>query len=422
MNTMPPRFRSAILGLCAAAVSAPGGSILASDDAGVLRTLIAADLSERTARVAGWDESVVVIVDEAGIERPSPREAIVAVLSPATGSIRAWPAPDADAIAGGIPIVVEFVDGARLFGSLGPWDSTEITTDAARLTDADGVGLLPLDGTPTRIALERIGRVLIDPWSRPTGAGGLPLGGDWSPGVEDELIFANGDRVTGFLVELGETLRFDAEGGERSFPIERVAEVRLGNPRESHDGTRLWLASGEILNGDGTEDGGFVESGPIAAAWLADGALVPLADLESGGVEPSGDRRWTRGVAAGSAWSAMLGAPDLALDGPTKLFYSLPPSARSFSGIARLGGTLDAPDAAPGRWADAAVAVRLQRGDSIETLATVPLTIGSPEALVAVDLPGVGETTRTLVIEVLEGRFGPIHDRVLLRRPFLISE
>ena len=53
MNTMPPRFRSAILGLCAAAVSAPGGSILASDDAGVLRTLIAADLSERTARVAG---------------------------------------------------------------------------------------------------------------------------------------------------------------------------------------------------------------------------------------------------------------------------------------------------------------------------------------------------------------------------------
>jgi hypothetical protein len=423
MSETPDRTRSRLVRVAAATAVALCGGAFGDDADAVVRTVLDEHLREQPTRVIGWDDRGVVFVDEAGIERRRARVGIIAVLSGPGARTGAWSMPDADALAGGTPVVVETVDGQRRFGSLGPWDSTEITAAAAALSDADSLGLLPLDGDPEAVPLERIGRVLVDPWARP-GSPGSEQTEAWSPGVEDELILANGDRVTGFLVELGETLRFDAGGGERAFPIERVAEVRLGNPLEAPGAPRVWLANGEIRDGDGTMGvaDGFVSARGVASAWLSGDRLIPLADLGIVAFEPIAGRRWSRRPMLGSPWSSSLGAADLSFDGPARVSWALPPGARAISLVAHLGGSLDDPEGAPGRWADAELVIRLERGASVETLSAVRLDRETARAPIAVELTGVGDPRRVLIVEVRPGRYGPIQDRVLLRRPFLISD
>lgn len=418
MNVRPPRIRS---GAARAALLCLGATIACGDDRpGVVRTLVDEDLREESVRVVGWDDRAVVLLDEAGIERRRTRDAVLAVIAPSVAPAGAWAAPSADALAGGTPVVVELVDGQRLLGSIGPWDSTELTLAAEAAGDADSVGLLPLGGAVEAVPLERIGRVLIDPWARP---GPLSWAVEGEGVAEDELILANGDRVTGFLVDLGDVLRFDAGGGERDFPISRVSEIRLGNPIEASAGARVWWASGEIRDGDGVgfAEDSFVDASRVDAAWLSDLVLTPLAETELLGFDAGTGRRWARPPAFGSAWASALGVPDIALDGPGSAAWRLPAGARALSLVVRLGGSLGDPDAVPGRWADAEIEVRVERAGNNEVLASFRVSGDRAVVPVAVDLPGIGEGRRTLVIEVLEGRFGPIQDRVLLRRPFLIG-
>lgn len=390
------------------------------------RSLIDRALNRTEVDLLWWDEGVVAYRDEFGQVRREPVERFVAILpSPGAGHDGVWVRPADEDLAGGTPVVIELVDGQRLLGSVGPWNSSAIGAEPAR--DTLGV-LTPLFGARV-LPLERVGRIILDPWAR-VGPGAP----DRSTGVDDELILINGDRLRGFLVSIAEEIRFDAGDGERPYPLRRVAEVRLGNPRETPSGPRVWWSSGAIVDARATgpstggqvrlSDGGETSGFPIDeidAAWLARGGLIPLASLPVRRSEAIDGRRWTPPVRSGSEGDAPLGTPHIALHGPIRVEWVIPPEAARFGAIARLGGTLEHPHAEPGRWGDAVVRVAVRmRGEETELL-RVPLTRRAPEATLGTPLPGAGTPDRTLIIEVLEGRFGPIHDRVLLDRPMLVG-
>lgn len=390
------------------------------------RSLIDRALNRTEVDLLWWDEGVVAYRDEFGQVRREPVERFVAILpSPAARRAGVWVRPAEEDLAGGTPVVIELVDGQRLIGSVGPWNSSAIGAESS----GEGLGVLTPTFGARVLPLERVGRIILDPWARP--GDGPP---DWTTGVDDELILINGDRLRGFLVSFADEIRFDAGDGERPFPVQRVAEVRLGNPRETPSGPRVWWSSGAIVDAratgpstggqirlsDGTQTSGFPID-EIDAAWLARGGVIPLASLPVRRSEASAGRRWTPPVRAGSEGDAPLGTPHIALPGPIRVEWTIPPEAARFGTIARLGGTLEHPHAEPGRWGDAIVRVAIRvRGEETELLRT-PLSRRSPEATLGAPLPGAGTPDRTLIIEVLEGRFGPIHDRVLLDRPMLVG-
>ena len=101
--------------------------------------------------------------------------------------------------------------------------------------------------------------------------------------------------------------------------------------------------------------------------------------------------------------------------------WALPIDADAFSTVAVLGGTLDRPDASPGPWASVVLRVAVRLGDDERTLAEVALDPATPRAPIGLELPGVGEPRRMLIVEISEGAHGPIQDRVLLRRPFVLE-
>ena len=378
---------------------------------------------------------------------------------------------------GGTAVVVELTDGQRLIGSLGPWDSEELARDAREIlragADDDAFAVLappfvPEDGNTEGTLIEgplstqhhasaidavplgAVRRVLFDPWA--TGLiderdDGLGSSSESDTIVNDELVFINGDRVSGFLVAIDDAVRFDTGQGERSFSTDRLAVLRLGNPPASAEGPRLWYTNGEIRDGltkrsnhntnstvdrsDSTNP--ITSSDMIIAGWFTEDERIPLADLEILGVEPGPGRRWTNPPKAGSAWESPLGVADIEFAGPMTVEWRLPTQAASFSAIAALGGSIDRPDAAPGPWANAIVRVTVRtdaRGDdnTVENarsttppLANVPLDSENVRSAFSCILPGVGDPHRVLVIEVLEAAHGPIQDRILLQRPFLLG-
>ncbi|USN98379.1 MAG: hypothetical protein H6810_09380 [Phycisphaeraceae bacterium] len=402
---------SALLGLASASHAAP-------------RSLVDRSLVRTSVDLLGWTDESVAYRDSLGRVRQEPIGRYVAVL-PGPRSQGGWARPADEDLAGGTPVVIELVDGERLLGSVGPWESASVPVPTPAdetvsvLTPGFGASTLPLD---------RISRVVIDPWTR----GDAPHA--FTPSVDDELILANGDRLRGFLVEFGEQVRFDSGQAEQTIPLDRVAEVRLGNPAETWQGPRVWWTTGDVravhatgeapdgevafTDGSGTPPVEFI-IGAIEAVWLDGASPIPLAGLPVEHYEPLGGRRWTPPVRTGSEHDAPLGTPHVALPGPMRVEWLLPPDAAKFGAIARMGGTLDDPDAEAGRWANAVLRIGMvNRGEETEIL-SVKLDRSTPLAPIAVELPDPGVAGRTLVVELLPGLYGPIQDRVLLDRPML---
>lgn len=387
-------------------------------------------LESHEVRLLGWDSEIVSVIGDDGIRREEPIAEVLAVMR-STPEQR-WRRPSPDELAGGTAVVIEMVDGQRFIGSVGPWDSEEIAVRAReaidRATDTDTLALLsPAENTVDRdalidaVPLELIARVLFDPWA--TGLAGEPAE---ARGVDDELIFTNGDRLSGFLVAIDEAVRFDTGNGDRAFQFDRISRLRLGNPTATTSGPRLWLTTGEIRDGLlpaalTHSEAASASSDAIHAGWFADERPVPLAELPVRETTPGPGRRWAKPPQSGSAWSSPLGLPDLALDGPVSVAYRLPPGASSFSTIAVLGATLSHPEASPGPWANAMLRITVRSAQREIRVAEEHLRIGASRVPIACQLPDAGIPDRVLVIEVLEGAHGPIQDRVLLRRPFLLS-
>lgn len=384
--------------------------------------IIDESLHSITLDLVGWNADRLTTLDAAGNARSEPNQGTLAILSAEPRNSSNWTIPDDQALAGGTPVVIELTDGQRFIGSVGPWDSASVGSAVANLPDT--VAVLASGQQIKALPFERIGRVIFNPWNRNAAR---PI--DWQAGIEDSLILINGDTLRGFLVSIDESVVFDPGTGDREFSIGRVAEVRLGNEPQAHQGPRFWMRTGEIINAESSHnlpeseipESTFIQADSMIAVWLDDRAPIPLADLELISLEPSATRRWTRKPERGSAWASPLGLASVAFDGPVRTAWSLPPQAASFSAAVHLGGDLDNPARPPGPWADAVLTISIETNTTSQVLATIKLSTLKPDADIAVSLPGLGDAGRRLIIELGEGRFGPIQDRLLLRRPFLLG-
>lgn len=440
--------------LATAAVCAPCAAPAAASDTRL--EVIDRSLLSRVVDAVEWNADSLTTRNDEGALQATRLDGVLAVVALDTNA--RWKRPSADEIAGGTPVVIELVDGQRFIGSIGPWDSTELSIAAAAADPAftpapggppaapsESLAMLARGATPRAIPLERIGRIVLDPWRRL-----VARSESWDAPTDDELIYQNGDRARGFLVTIADgSIVFDTGSGERTIPTDRVAEIRLGNQTTPHHGVRTWYQTGEIRNeppirsasepaigsangpagldqaerdpSTETKQSAPLEASEISAAWLDRRVRIPLADVELIAAEPGAARRWSRGPVAGSGWAAPLGAADIEIDGPQHTRWRVPPGSSAFSARVVLGATIESPDAPPGPWADAIFRISIETDTEIVELGSWHLSPSQSAVFVRVELPDPAAPRRALIIDLLEGRYGPIQDNVLIRRPFMIG-
>lgn len=247
--------------------------------------------------------------------------------------------------------------------------------------------------------------------------------------TSDELILANGDVLTGFLLSVGPTTSIETESGNIvDLPIDRVAAALLANPDQPMTGTMVWLDDGSTFPAEAltaTDSSGIrvtlaggntVEYDPqtLRAIAFEAAGILPLSNLEPRSQEPVGDRvfadpirtvRHPDDLAFGSG--PVLNALDIDMPGPMRVSWTLP------SGVVRFAGTAALADTAGG-WGDCQLSIELDG----ERLFSTRLHEAEPVA--AFNLKTQGAIELTVVVE--PGRYGPVRDRVLLHRPLLQVE
>jgi hypothetical protein len=255
------------------------------------------------------------------------------------------------------------------------------------------------------------------------------------PSSSDELILFNGDRLTGFVVKIGPEVTIEDGDSKIDVDAVRLSGARLANPPEPSRGMRVWLRDGTVapLESIEIDEGGSVlmrldggpahteQFAPIAAVVFDAARLLPLASLEPVSQMPSEGRRFTdpsqrvasRGGSAAIPARSLtvhesppLDAFDILLPGPLVLEYELPEGARRLSATASL-------DVGTSPWGDCEFIVRVE---GVEML-RLHLSSQQPDGSFVVDTPG-----SNLTIEIDPGQYGPINDRVLIRRPLLLLD
>lgn len=391
-------------------------ALVAAAEAGPVLTLIGPDLRTRPVILLAFDHGGVRVLD-AGVERQLPMTEVLALAdaaawnapTPARGSVR----PAAERAGLGL---LELVDGQRLVGgpaadgevaALDP--SKEICWNAGPL----GKLVVKLD----RVSRMRIGAIL----------GSIAAPATTSP-PRDRAVLANGDVLEGFVERLGRELWISAAGNTTKVDADRVREVVLTNPAEAPSGARLWLDSGSIIRaeridsrGEGQGGGVVMYSGTDPArsqqvmlrvdqirGFLADaGALVPLAALAIAEQIPT-DRPGAALVRLLGRGDAPLGAADVDLPGPMVVEWLLPKGARRFAAEFLL------PPAAR-EWGDCEVLVEaVDEAGRATRLGGGRINSGAPALSVNAEVPRADGARLRVRLEA--GAYGPIQDRVVIRR------
>lgn len=248
------------------------------------------------------------------------------------------------------------------------------------------------------------------------------------PGDNDTVVLANGDHLTGF-VEAVEAKRVlitpDGAAEAIELPMDRVAGLVLANPTKEPEAglNRLVLADGTRLWADGlawTADTlSFELPGPgrndPPRTVEVDGSHVVRIDLASAGyalheLGAVPTQVTAGGEALGVPFPPRVVAGDPLLHAPVTVAYRLP------EGVQRLRATavLDLPASLPeDRRSLAHCELVIRHGP--DQAQTHTLTPDAPA--VEINLP---ITDGALSIEVREGQFGPILDRVRLRDAVLL--
>ena len=386
-----------------------GASGAASGD--VDRILIDRRLEQERIRLLKLDDGSIVYDDEHGLRRREPTSLFLALLDPE--SVAMMPVPDGEFH------VLDLITGERLIGRVAP----EFEHRGAR---ADELVWEQMSGEEIAVPLDEIDRLTIVP-------GDTPRRPDE---VDDLIVLRNGDRLGGFVDRIDTSVALDQSGRLVEVPLERVAVIDLANPVEAFDGTLVWLGDGTIVGVSGFRRAGEgrVEPVPargerepsesndfsmalseIAAVAFDRRALVALGSIAPEFQSPGEGRRWSAPAEVVSE-SAALSTPDIVLPGPMTVRWVLPAGVTRFATRAELPTTMWV-------WGDCELVVTMttRDGDEIE-LARRRLCAETPEAWINVLLDDSQAGNRRLTITVEEGRYGPIQDRVVLRRPMLLQE
>lgn len=398
----------------------------AAEPPGLAAVLIDRSLEERPVRVMEIGERGLTYVDAEGLVRTEPVEEYVALLA-------AGGAGEAGAEAS----VLELVDGQRLIGA-----PVKAAGGAGGAGGADSVGWVhPVFGA-LEVPIDRVLRIGL---AEVEGGGG---GAGPGAALDDVVVLANGDRLEGFVEGIGASVRLETGGQTLEVPLERAAEIRLANPPEGAEGTVVWLADGTVVRvrdlrtspegelrfglvldgGEESEPGpgtlapvdapegspsgwtGRVRLGDVRAVAFDAGALVPVAGLAAMGQRPLGERRWTRPVEVGEP--GVLGVAEVTLPGPMSVVWELPPGALRLALEAKLPETM-------WMWGDCELVIAAEGARGEAEVFSARLNAEHPAASVNAELP---EGTRRVRVSVKPGAYGPVQDRVVLRRAVVLVE
>jgi len=386
--------------------------------------LIDAGLISRNIRVHSLDGRTLVYTDEQGRRRQTPVDRVMALVpvAPASASepvIKPMPvetrsrrrdaaAPPAPSVERPPAGLLELVDAQRIPGDLG----TPPSSDPERMAWSNAVlGRLVYP-------LERVAGFV-----RSTAPATLGRRTPTAPPPRDFLVLSNGDEPSGFIAAVGDAVQIETDAGMISLSPDRVHAARFSNPREQGSGAWVWLGDGTaaavsqvILNEgrrvtlqlsrgtDGSYDWSMLRGVSFDVARLR-----PLASLAPESQEPRSGRRYAapmRRLEPEGGLEAPLDAADLILPGPMAVTYALPPGARRLAGFAEL-------DSGAVPWGDCELVISV---DSREVMRK-RLQFEQTAQAFNVEIEG-----STLTIAVDAGRYGPIHDRVVLRRALLLVE
>ena len=395
------------------------GTCLAQDADRPLRLLIDRNLDRQLVELVTIDGNVIRFIDASGRAVTAPTTQFVA-LAP----IDQW--TDANAATNvfrrsGIvsrPGILELTDGQRFVGTASVVSAGEesLAWNYARL------GLLA-------VPLENIRRVVL-PRIMTANQAMPPL----EDSDEDVLRLTNRDTLRGFIVSFGSDTSIElSDGSTIVTPMNVVDEMTLANPDEAPEGVRVWLTGGNVvdveslraISGKADRIEATLEAGPIVALSAASvpseaddqpvglrfeidrnqieginfdtQTLVPLASLPSNSPD--------RPLVIDSIGVAALGARSILMPGPMRTTWTLP------RGTSRLAITAELPLESRA-WGNLDLIVLV---DGVERERHT-LSAQSPEAHIRLDLA----SARELTLELDEGQFGPVQDRVELREGILL--
>lgn len=357
-------------------------------------TLIDGGGAARSVRLLSLEGRSVVFLDHSG-RRRTESDALVLLADHA-------PAPTQSAAT----TYAELIDGQRLPGVLGPGRGESIRW---RLT----IGL------ETPIALDRLSALVLKPGEAlaPSATG-------------DSVVLVNGDVLSGFVAEVGESVRVESGGRVLQVPVERVASISFLNSRARPGGAMLFLADGtvarvlnfEFRGGAGVGEMAIVqESGEGSATIPAPAAEITAVVLESDRLhalgliapslqQPVGPRRWMPPLVVEASWP--VPAPTMLMPGPMVVEWPLPERARRLA--ARLSLPPDCRD-----WGDLDAIVEAGSGSSWSVLAREHLHAERFAAEINAAIPAGATALR---VRIDERDSGPIQDRLRLERAFIFVE
>jgi hypothetical protein len=241
----------------------------------------------------------------------------------------------------------------------------------------------------------------------------------------DVVLLANGDRVEGFVEQIGDPIELDVDGAPVRIPFDRAVAMRLVNPRRDPQpgAMRVWLRNGTIVDTPGLRydnADGLLEVRPITAgdavvkdvslshvagALFNPAALTALASIPPSDVSGPPARYVTPPPSVDPA-PAALGLQAIQFSGPVVAHYPLPRGASRFVASARLPRESD-------EWADCEIIIR----DDDREVFRVRLNAATPVVIVNAALRGA-----ELTIEVAEGSHGPIRDWIILDHAMILRE
>ncbi|MFN7020257.1 MAG: hypothetical protein ACK4WH_02875 [Phycisphaerales bacterium] len=327
---------------------------------------------------------------------------------------------------------VRMVDGQRLVGF--PARAVDAADPAADAKPDDGQTLLWLHNRlgMLRLPVESISSLVLRPSPAPTAG---------PTATSDQVVLANGDRLTGFVDSIGEVVTISPPKGAAKparteptrIPIDQIAQIHLANPPEPARGGMVWLSDGSIVGaaaadidaatkrallvgarpsasgakkqagGSGSFDVGEFRALAVEAARLTPLAALPIAEQRAW----PGRSHFDPVIIAPTSptLGSPLGADDLVLPGPMTVSWTLP------AGSSRLSGWLVLEERS-WAWGDCEVTFTAAPPDGPErVLARARLNASAPVAPFIAELPARSRLT----VSVDPGEHGPVQDRVVIR-------
>jgi len=404
------RDRISKLALTSLAAALAMASLVHAQDPGesgaVERLLVDRTLETELVDLLEIDESRVRFRDEHGLIRSRPRNELIAIIP----EDLTWDVSGDS--------VLELVGGERFTGSL----VIEKDPGEMILWKSQLFGHI-------KTSLEFVRRIVLRPDD------------DRDPPEDlagDALVLTNGDVLSGFLISLGQTASIESDTGVIDLPVSRVASAHIAAGLKSPGadrGVRVWLNDGTIAaiqsirrapgstgyelgmqspseadEIDGTRTPARIAAEEIRAVVFETSALRSLAAIPPHSQHALAGRRWSEAVVVEPLERSILKLAAIEIPGPMRVTWLLP------EGALRLGLEAELPEESR-LWGHCSLVVSAAVKGRESELARRTLSQDTPTTDLSIEVPNGAES---LSIAVEPGRYGPIQDRVVLKRAMLL--